>query len=111
MSRANTPSLSRALDGHKMTRPQRSLPERAEVGNPFGFCEKMTGRGNLPARSVSQRRGKTNSLRRYLMFGDITTISVSTPPRPTASLIAGGTILVLLTLTLKLTSGIEDSQY
>ena len=43
--------------------------------------------------------------------GDITTMSVSTPPRPTASLITGGIILVLLTLTLEIMSGIEDGQY
>ena len=43
--------------------------------------------------------------------GEITTMSVSTPPRPTASLITGGIILVLLTLTLEIISGIEDGQY
>ena len=43
--------------------------------------------------------------------GEITTMSVSTPPRQTASLITGGIILVLLTLTLELISGIEDGQY
>ena len=43
--------------------------------------------------------------------GEITTMSVSTPPRQTASLITGGIILVLLTLTLEIISGIEDGQY
>ena len=68
MPGAITLSLSRGLNGQKMTRPQRSLPEIAAVGNRFGFCERLTVPGYLPARSATLKRGEPNSLRRNLML-------------------------------------------
>ena len=64
------------------------------------------GAGSKSVRIFGESLDKIETIE--ILAGDITTMSVKTPFLSTASLVAGGTILVLLTLTLKFVSGVNN---
>mgnify|MGYP004047411999 CR=1 FL=1 len=63
------------------------------------------GAGSKSVRVFGESLDKIETIE--IIPGDTTTKSVKTPSLSTAPLVAGGTILVLVTLTLKFVSGVN----